>query len=378
MSDEAHQKAVSGEAWAEFCDTLKSAGRLVVEHSTDDLDRIEGFRYLSRLARGGLFSYLENRDRVFSDILPIPFNLKIGCDNPDADYRSVPVDPAHTYRIHGTRGTVNFLSLNVLSGGLGAGAKPPGRDGTVTFNDPDPDGVIDVIVSVAEPELAEGQCWLQMGPDASMIAVRNFFLDRTNEKASELTIECLDPPTPTPPPLTADQLTHGLAMAGLYVHGVADRFLGWVEDLFVPRSNTLEFLPDDDPTGAWGDPNQDFRHGYWTLDHGQALVIRVPAIDAYYWNFQLNNMWEESLDYRNLSVTVNKHTAVYEPDGSALILVADENPGIGNWMDTAGHRRGTMGLRYNQVVADIPPDVTVMPVSRLGELAGARPTGEMG
>ena len=55
MRDEQHRDdVVTGRAWADFCDALKSAGDLVTANSTDDLDRIEGFRYLSRLARGGL------------------------------------------------------------------------------------------------------------------------------------------------------------------------------------------------------------------------------------------------------------------------------------------------------------------------------------
>ncbi|MDH5237864.1 MAG: hypothetical protein OEW85_09655, partial [Acidimicrobiia bacterium] len=176
---------------------------------------------------------------------------------------------------------------------------------------------------------------------------------------------CLDPPAPDPGPLTAEQLVNGLALSGLFVHGVVDRFVGWVNDYFLDRPNTLDFLPDADHAGGWGDPNQLFRHGYWTLAPGQALVIDVPAIDAYYWNFQLNNLWEESLDYRYLQVTVNTHTARYEPDGTARIIVADDDPGIGNWIHTGYHRHGTMGLRYNQVVTDRAPVCTVVDASSL-------------
>ena len=65
-----------------------------------------------------------------------------------------------------------------------------------------------------------------------------------------------------------------------------------------------------------------------------------------FWNFQLNNYWMESLDFNNYPVWVNKHTAKYEPDGSVRIVVAQEDPGVGNWIDTVGHERGTMGLRW--------------------------------
>ena len=357
--------AIDGTAWAEFCDSLKDAGQLILDNSTDDLDRVEGFRYLTRLTRGGLQSFIENFDPVFAQILPIPHNLKIGCDNPDAYYQNVRIDPTYDYRIRGLRGTVNYLSIGAYSGGYGAGAATPGRQGHLEDNDPDPERVVDIVASVDEPvSLEPGQRWLRLSANTTTLIIRNFYLDRTTERPSELELTCRNPPSPHPGPYTGKQLSHGLALSALFVHGVAQRFLDWLEE-FQQRPNTLEFLPDDDASGGWGDPNQLFRHGAWSIEPGQAIVVDVPPIDAYYWNFQLNNMWEESLDYRTRSVTVNKHTAVHEPDGSARIIVAAEDPGFGNWIDTAEHRHGTWGLRYNQIVEDLAPTITVVDAAGL-------------
>lgn len=362
MGDDQHRDdVISGKAWADFCDALKSAGDLITENSTDDLDRIEGFRYLSRLARGGLTAFIENGDRVRPFILPIPFNLKIGCDNPDADYRNVGIDPSHAYRITGTRGTVNFLSIGAYSGGYATNSAKPGAQGNITDNDPDMDRPLDIIASVEPPELAPGQQWLEMSPETTVIIIRNFFLDRENERSSELTIECLNPPSEHPDAFSPDELATGLAMTGFYVHGIVQRFHDWLV-MFRENPNTLEFLPQDDGPGGWGDPNQLFRHGCWELPEGKAFVITVPAIDAFYWNFQLNNMWEESLDYRRFPVTVNKHTARYEDDGTAKIIVSRTDPGWGNWISTAHHDHGTWGLRYNQVVEDIAPTIELVDV----------------
>ncbi|MEM8706817.1 MAG: hypothetical protein AAGE98_10205 [Actinomycetota bacterium] len=360
MADEHRDTAVSGQAWADFCDALKSAGDLIVDNGTDDLDRIEGFRYLSRLARGGLTAFVENGDRTRPFILPIPFNLKIGCDNPDADYRNVGVDPRHTYRITGTRGTVNFLSIGAYSGGYGTNSATPGAQGNITDNDPEMDRPIDIIASVEPPDRLEpGQQWLELSPETTVIIVRNFFLDRETERSSELGIECLDPPSTHPGAFSAKELTHGLTMAGFYVHGIVRRFLDWLV-MFRENPNTLEFLPSDDGPGGWGDPNQLFRHGCWELPEGKAFVITVPAIRAFYWNFQLNNMWEESLDYRRFPVTVNAHTATYEPDGTARLVISPVDLGWGNWISTAHHDHGTWGLRYNQVVEDIAPTIEMI------------------
>ncbi|MEM7287776.1 MAG: DUF1214 domain-containing protein [Actinomycetota bacterium] len=358
--EDKHAAAVSGRAWDEFCDSLKSAGRIILENSTDDLDRVEGFRYLSRLTRGGLDSFLESGDPSYPRVNPLPNMLKIGCDNPDSYYQRVSVDPAHSYRITGPRGTVNYLSIGAYSGGYGAGAATPGNQGLIEDNHPDGTGSIDIVVSATQPDLADDQQWLAMSNETTIIIVRQFFLDRDAEQIAQLHIECLDPPAPEPPQLSGPALADGLALSGLFVHGVADRFVKWMTDLFMPRPNTLDFLPDDDHAGGWADPNQVFRHGYWATDEDQALVITVPAIEAYYWNFQLNNIWEESLDHRYHRVTVNKHTATYEPDGSCRIIVASRDPGVGNWIDTCEHHHGGMGLRYNQVVEDLAPTCEVV------------------
>ena len=54
----------------------------------------------------------------------------------------------------------------------------------------------------------------------------------------------------------------------------------------------------------------------------------------------------ESLDYRFRQITVNKHSARYEADGSIRIICAASDPGVGNWIDTCGHREGTALLRW--------------------------------
>jgi hypothetical protein len=60
---------------------------------------------------------------------------------------------------------------------------------------------------------------------------------------------------------------------------------------------------------------------------------------------------------------VNRHSARYEPDGSVRIVVAHERPAAGNWMTTAGHRHGTMGLRWNQAEHDVAPACRVVPLA---------------
>jgi hypothetical protein len=57
-------------------------------------------------------------------------------------------------------------------------------------------------------------------------------------------------------------------------------------------------------------------------------------------------MLTESTDYRHLRTHVNKQSAKRNSDGSVTITVARRDPGASNFIDTAGHRTGTMLLRW--------------------------------
>ena len=63
MSDttDSEQRVVNGQAWEDLCDGLKEAGQLVFSEKApaNAFDRAEGYRYLSRMLRAGLESFLE-------------------------------------------------------------------------------------------------------------------------------------------------------------------------------------------------------------------------------------------------------------------------------------------------------------------------------
>ena len=79
-------------------------------HSTE-LDRAEGFRYLTRLLRLGLESKLEYSDTDFPGLYALSHTTaKIGADNPDNIYHNSTIDGTKEYRLKGTRGTVPYFS----------------------------------------------------------------------------------------------------------------------------------------------------------------------------------------------------------------------------------------------------------------------------
>ena len=69
--------------------------------------------------------------------------------------------------------------------------------------------------------------------------------------------------------------------------------------------------------------------------------------ESSFWILGLTNTWMETLDFRFHQINLNKHTAEYLPSGGLRVVVAAEDPGLPNWLDTAGHHRGTLMWRWN-------------------------------
>ena len=164
-------------------------------------------------------------------------------------------------------------------------------------------------------------------------------------------------------------MAKALRRAALGVHGTAATFAGWTE-LFMTRPNELPDFGQEMFQRAGGDPEIFYLHGYWTLEPGEAWVIETAVPDCPYWNFQLDNWWMESLDHGR-RITVNKHTARTD-DGRLTIVVAERDPGWGNWIDTAGplerHRAAALARRHRAPDPELPGDPAVI---RAGELLDA-------
>jgi hypothetical protein len=331
---------VEPDAWREFCAALADAGDVVSRPAAPDtpLDRAEGYRYLTRLLRETLYSTVDNADPDFPRLHQLDLT-KIGADNPDNVYLTATVRGDRTYRITGTRGTIFYFSV-------GSKANRYAKDGTMAstgeLSDQDikvgADGTVEIIVSARE----HGTNWLPMKPDTTSLVIRQTYLDRARESPGQWRIECLDGPA-TPAPLDLEFMTKALRRAARAVHGTAATFAGWTE-MFMRRPNELPDFGQDMFQRAGGDPEIYYLHGYWTLRPGEAWVIETAPPDCPYWNFQLDNWWMESLDHAR-RITVNKHTATLD-GGRLTIVVAERDPGWGNWIDTAGHTSGTALLRW--------------------------------
>ena len=153
----------------------------------------------------------------------------------------------------------------------------------------------------------------------------------------------------------------------MYAIGCAQWFADWVMAFHDKAPVNCFHLPDEENHRfVGGDPNIRIWLGYWKLAPDEALVIEAMPPDCHYWNFQLGNIWAESLDYRFRHVHVNSGSARLRDDGSFRLVVAHEDPGVDNWMDTAGHDHGTMCVRWVRATSHPEPECRVVKLTEIG------------
>lgn len=73
-------------------------------------------------------------------------------------------------------------------------------------------------------------------------------------------------------------------------------------------------------------------------------MIDVDPPDSPYWVVQVCDRWFQCFPDRRSNL--NDRQLVPEGDGSVRVVVADGDPGHPNWLDTSGHRVGTIFFRW--------------------------------
>lgn len=338
------ERIVSGRSWDEFCDQLKLSGTNLKYPGApqDAFSQAEGIRYLTRLTRVSLEAFVEFADPSFPVFKRMVHEtVKMGADNPDNYYFNAQISGAYEYKISGKRNTAHYIGFFTQNGNYGTtGGLTPcgvlqGEDLKL-----EKDGSFEIIISKEQ----KGKNWLRLEDETGLVMVRQTFYDRFKEVPAEIHIENMDG-RKSPDPLSPKMVDEGLKMASMFVAGAPLLFARWASGF----KKHVNELPQFDPkisNAAGGDASIIYYHSYWNLKQDEALVIRVkpPLCDS--WNFQLNNYWMESLDYRYHTICISKGTAVYESDGSVQIVVAHKDPGVKNWLNTCDHEEGTMCWRW--------------------------------
>ena len=312
---------------------IAEAEKLVVSapHIETEADLLEGLQYLAQgIAACTHLGFHYDRDHPFFLSGTGPFT-KMGLDNPDTMYFGTRVQAGHEYLVSGVRGTTTDLSFQLLGGEYTDEGVPVSE---AAFDDRE--------LEIAEDGRFE---WRFTPKSPAQLVVREVYGDWSQRRGT-IAISRVDTAGTAPPPLTRATIEKRYATAGKQLVQRIKTWLQFPQWFYLNIPVNTMVAPRLTPGGL---STQYSSAGHFDLRPDQALVITLPVTDAPYLGFQLGSMWYISLDYINHQTSLNATQAQADPDDKFRIVVADQNPGVTNWVETLGHRRGFLQFRWQRV-----------------------------
>lgn len=374
----------TAEAYGRLLDTLARIRDEYVESEArafDELETIEAYTYAIQMV-GHVSEFLVEADRArprFSLIVS-PARKILG-DNPDSIYHQAAIRGDCSYRIRGRRTGQDYISFTVHgtdpTGGFGGPVLADINDGDFRF---DADDRYELVLSASEPSSDDPAVWVPLDPDARMILVRNYFqraVSAHNDPEAHVVLD-IEPLTPLgPSPVltddeVADRIEQSCAMLEAITLGL--RVFGAPPAVPVPfvsaEPNTVGTPWSFRATGeaVAGAVDIFYSSGGFELGPDQALVMEGTVPPSRFTNVMLWNVHMQTLDYRTRRTALNQAQMVPEADGSYRIVVSAQDPGVPNWLDTGGHRRGTIFWRF--LLPESDPET---PRCRVVDVASLRP-----
>lgn len=380
-------------AWRELCGDLAAASELVTatDVAKEPALRADGYRYLLNLLNAGL------EQKVFSANPDYPeigrhqdHTRRYSNECADCLFGHTALDPRGTYRLAGTGGSPRFIGLTLyenmdfyeqldrdapsdfkatFAAATGSTCVAMSHPGGLQL---DANGGFDVTIS-AEPHSGN---WLPMDSRVRYLVTRQYFYDWDREEPHHISIERLDPPDggPVTDPATVRSQVVDL---GRYVKG----FAAYWEHLHAhkrdAKRNVLRTEPPVQDSYAGDGSYLSYGGGFLEIEPDQAVIIEVAPPECHFWNFQLGDYWGQTLDYIFRQTSLNGHQASLDDDGVFRAVVCQEDPGVPNWLDTAGHRFLNVVYRWWQTASpDLPdPAVRFVPFQELrNHLPGSTPS----
>ncbi|HUP76113.1 MAG TPA: hypothetical protein VM282_23975 [Acidimicrobiales bacterium] len=333
-------------AFDEFLAAVNTSVGYLKEHPfyQESENRAAGYAFLLSMVIARL-----EEDVIFDADYPyfriLDTRIREGGDNPDQRYLISTLNGADTYRIWGRLGSARRIDLQIYSGdpyvpGSGGRAASFLTFEQITFAD---DGTFEIIAS---SERQPGN-WIENPPDATRMLTRQIFSTWSHDNPGDLHIDRVGSEGSLKPALTDDVMAARVrkATASLTTHVKV-----WPE---VVRNNYLAELEPNhvsvpfDPGSKGGVPGRWMCHATFDLADDEALVIKTWPASGNYQGIQLADLWFSSLEYANRQTSLTADQAHLSEDGCYYFVVAAHDPGVANWLDTTGRRRGVILFRFD-------------------------------
>jgi hypothetical protein len=338
-----------------FADAVAEAEKIITgaPHIKTEADLAEGYDYLAGNIRASLqLAWAYQRDFPYFVSSTGPYT-KMGLDNPDALYFHSYLRDDAEYVVTGRRGTTADLSFQVLDGDY----SPVDVPGSLTAFDDRAieiagDGSFELRFGPGGP----GRNYFTLGPGAAMLLVREVYSDWDTERRGTIGIHRADRAGSAPPVPDAEAIAKRYRVAGKILLSRLRTFLAFPEWFYLTLPVNTMTPPRPTPGGL---TSQFSSAGHYDLGDDQAMIVTVPAAGrdvAPYQGIQLGSMWYVSLDYINHQTSLTADQARTDPDGRLRFVISERNPGVANWLECTGHRRGYVQIRWQRLSRDLGPD----------------------
>jgi hypothetical protein len=361
---------VSRDLTKPFSDAVAEAERLIegAGFVRTEQDLAEGYEYLAGSVRACI-------QAAFDYDLDHPLFVNAthqyarqGLDNPDAVYFHAYITDAHEYVVTGRRGTTADLSFQVMNGSYSPVEAP---DSVAAFDDRaidiGPDGSFEIRFGPARDDAPAN--YVVLAPGSAILIVREVYSDWCTEERGELRIHRVDTLGTVPPAASMERAAKRWAVAAKMLVGRVRTWFAFPEWFtYKEPVNTLT-APQVTPGGL---SSQYSSIGHYDLGEDEALVVTVPRAECAYQAIQVGSAWYISTDYENHQTSLTAAQSQVDPDGMLRYVVSEQDPGLANWLETTGHSRGVMMLRWQRLsralTADDGPRVELVKVDELPDV----------
>ncbi len=334
-----------------FADALIEAEKIITTaaHVRSEQDLIEGYDYLAGSIRASLqLAWAYERDFPYFVRSTGPYT-KMGLDNPDTLYFHAYLRDSAEYVVSGRRGTTADLSFQILDGDY----SPVDVPGSLTaFDDRDIDIDDEGRFELRFGPGFTGRNAFALAPGAAMLIVREVYSDWATERPGTIRIQRADRIGAAPLPPARDTLSKRYGVAGKILLSRLRTFLAFPEWFYLKLPVNTLTEPRRTPGGL---ATQFSSVGHFDLDDDAAMVVTVPASGAPYQGIQLGSGWYVSLDYINHQTSLTAAQARTDPDGMIRFVISERDPGVANWLERTGHRRGYVQLRWQRLDRALTP-----------------------
>ena len=296
-----------------------------------------------------------------------------GGPNPDNFYTRAVIDAGETYRVTGNVAGVRAAIFSLVEGDMHLGRYGVFAEETLGDLDVPGDGTFVLWIS---PDPHAGN-WLRSHPDARYLLVRQYQCDWERDRIATLSIQRVDAHDTARPEPTAAELAAAIARAGDWIERSVEYWCTYVERARegLPRN---AMAPPGTPKG--GAPNIAYGAGWWDLAAGDALVLTTDQPDADYWGFTVHHRFRlDSGDFASRQTSLNMTQAFVDEDRRVRFVVAADDPGVPNWIDTEGLPEGMLVYRSIGTRSRPVPEAQVVSIGEVrAHVPAAHPVVDAG